>query len=94
MQERAGSGNLPTVATISEQIGNLSLLNQVTVPDLWQQEAVAALRAGQTTVEGAATFEDGYRTQLVLDAARRSHESGCWEKVEWRSRFPLPLGEG
>src|SRR2546425_1222425 len=43
---------------------------------------VEALRAGQTTVEGAATFEDGYRTQLVLDAARRSNERGCWAKVE------------
>ena len=42
---------------------------------------VEALREGRTTVEGAATFEDGYRTQLVLDAARRSHESGCWAKV-------------
>jgi len=60
----------------------------------FSRRIVEALGAGQTTVEGAATFEDGYRTQLVLDAARRSHESGCWEKVEWRSRFPLPLGEG
>lgn len=42
---------------------------------------VAALQAGQTTVEGAATFEDGYRTQLVLDAARRSNDSGCFERV-------------
>src|SRR6195256_466805 len=55
MQERAGSGNLPTVATISEQIGNLSLLNQVTVPDLWQQEAVSALRSGQDVVVQAPT---------------------------------------
>ena len=37
---------------------------------------VDALRNGQTRIEGAATFEDGYRAQLVLDAARRSHESG------------------
>lgn len=42
---------------------------------------VEALRAGETTVEGAATFEDGYRTQLVLDSARRSHEKGSWEKT-------------
>lgn len=42
---------------------------------------VEALRKGQTTVEGAATFEDGYRTQLVLDAARASNESGCWVRV-------------
>lgn len=43
---------------------------------------VAALRDGRTTVEGAATFEDGYRTQLVLDGARRSHENGCWTNIK------------
>lgn len=43
---------------------------------------IEALRDGRNTVEGAATFEDGYRTQLVLDAARRSHESGCWTKID------------
>lgn len=42
---------------------------------------VEALRAGATTIEDAATFHDGYRTQLVLDAARRSHESGGWANV-------------
>ena len=42
---------------------------------------VEALRAGRTRVDGAATFEDGYRTQLVLDAARRSNQRGCWEKL-------------
>ena len=47
----------------------------------FSQKIVDALRAGRTTVEGAATFEDGYRTQMVLDAARRSNESGCWEKL-------------
>ena len=47
----------------------------------FSQQIVNALREGRTTVEGAATFADGYRTQLVLDAARRSHESGCWERV-------------
>ena len=39
---------------------------------------VDALHEGQTTVEGAATFEDGYQIQLVLDAARESHRRGCW----------------
>jgi predicted dehydrogenase len=39
------------------------------------QKIVEALRDGRTSVEGAATFEDGYRTQLVLDAARKSNES-------------------
>lgn len=46
------------------------------------REIVSALRAGRQSVEGAATFADGHRTQLVLDAARRSHESGCWTSVE------------
>jgi predicted dehydrogenase len=43
---------------------------------------VTALREGRKTVEGAATFEDGYRVQLVLDAARASSESGCWSPVQ------------
>lgn len=41
-----------------------------------------ALREGSTTIPFAATFEDGYRTQCVLDAARTSHRNGCWEGVE------------
>lgn len=40
-----------------------------------------AVRAGKTTVKDAATFEDGYRVQLVLDAIRASNESGCWVSV-------------
>ena len=43
----------------------------------FSQQIVNTLREGRTTVQGAATFEDGYRTQLVLDAARNSNESGC-----------------
>jgi predicted dehydrogenase len=39
------------------------------------------MRAGRTTVKDAATFEDGYRVQLVLDALRASNESGCWVTV-------------
>src|SRR5829696_2491242 len=42
---------------------------------------VEAMRAGKTTVKDAATFEDGYRIQLVLDAIRASNESGCWVTV-------------
>ena len=44
-------------------------------------EIVRALREGRTTVEGAATFEDGYQVQRVLDAARRSNETNCWTRV-------------
>jgi len=46
------------------------------------REIVAALSAGRKTVAGAATFEDGYRVQLVLDAARASNESGCWTPIQ------------
>jgi len=42
---------------------------------------VEIMRAGRTTVKDAATFEDGYRVQLVLDALRASNESGCWVTV-------------
>lgn len=37
-----------------------------------------AMRFGKTAVKDAATFEDGHRVQLVLDAIRASNESGCW----------------
>jgi predicted dehydrogenase len=43
---------------------------------------VAALRDESTVVEGAATFEDGHRVQLALDAARASNQSGCWIKID------------
>jgi predicted dehydrogenase len=43
---------------------------------------VAALREGRKSVEDAATFEDGYRTQLVLDGARRSSQSGVVQNIE------------
>jgi len=40
-----------------------------------------ALQAGKNTVKDAATFEDGHRVQIVLDAIRASNESGCWVAV-------------
>ncbi|HMG74917.1 MAG TPA: Gfo/Idh/MocA family oxidoreductase [Pyrinomonadaceae bacterium] len=48
---------------------------------VFSKQIVAALREGRTTVADAATFADGYRTQLVLDAARQANESGCWVKT-------------
>jgi predicted dehydrogenase len=42
---------------------------------------IEALREGRTEVADAATFDDGYRTQLVLDAARSSHQQGCWSNI-------------
>ncbi len=44
---------------------------------VFAREIIKALGEGRTTIEGAATFEDGHRTQLVLDAARAAHASGC-----------------
>ena len=41
--------------TIAEQLSQLPALNQVAVPDLWQQQAVAALRQGQDVVVQAPT---------------------------------------
>src|SRR5213079_1580781 len=43
------------VQTFAQPFASLSLLNQVTVPDLWQQEAVSALRAGKDVVVQAPT---------------------------------------
>jgi predicted dehydrogenase len=48
---------------------------------VFARKIVEALSLGRGSVEGAATFEDGYRTQLVLDAARHAHESGCWATI-------------
>ncbi len=47
----------------------------------FSKKIIDALREGRTALDGAATFEDGYRTQLVLDAARRANQSGCWEAI-------------
>jgi len=49
---------------------------------IFSKQIVETLLAGGKSVEGAATFADGYRTQLVLDAARRSHQSGRWQESE------------
>lgn len=40
---------------MASQFENVSVLNQVAVPDLWQQQAVAALRSGQDVVVQAPT---------------------------------------
>ena len=42
---------------------------------------IEALREGRTSVDGAATFADGYRAQLVMDAARQSNVSGGFVTV-------------
>ncbi len=43
------------MSTFAQPFADLPALNQVTVPDLWQQEAVAALRAGKDVVVQAPT---------------------------------------
>ncbi len=43
------------MSSFSEPLASLAALNQVAVPDLWQQQAVAALRAGKDVVVQAPT---------------------------------------
>src|SRR5207249_6481503 len=45
----------PGVPTLSEKLESLPALNQVVVPDLWQQQAVTALRQGKDVVVHAPT---------------------------------------
>ena len=40
---------------IAEQLDNLGSLNQVVIPDMWQQEAVTALREGKDVIVHAPT---------------------------------------
>ncbi|HKO59789.1 MAG TPA: Gfo/Idh/MocA family oxidoreductase [Pyrinomonadaceae bacterium] len=48
---------------------------------VFSREIVRALQEGRKSVEGAASFADGYQVQLALDAARRSAASGCFLRV-------------
>jgi superfamily II DNA/RNA helicase len=50
-----GFDYLLRVQSMASQLENLPALNQVAVPDLWQQQAVAALRQGQDVVVQAPT---------------------------------------
>jgi predicted dehydrogenase len=82
-QSRVGDGEWKKVETDPGELGNGMRDNDWARGfTVFSRKVVETLCEGRTTVEGAATFEDGYRTQLVLDAARRSYESGCWAKVE------------
>ena len=49
---------------------------------LFSRAVIAALREGRNTVDDAASFTDGYRNQLVLDAARRSSHTGAAEEIK------------
>jgi predicted dehydrogenase len=48
---------------------------------LLARRVAAAIRMNGASVDGAATFEDGHRNQLVLDAIRRSAGGGSWIAV-------------
>ena len=81
-QSRVGDGEWKRVETDPGELGSGMRDNDWARGfAAFSKQIVEAMRAGRATVAGAATFEDGYRTQLVLDAARRSNESGCWEKI-------------
>lgn len=51
----AESGYLADVPSIGSQLADWTALNQVTVPDLWQQQAVSSLRDGKDVVVQAPT---------------------------------------
>ena len=42
---------------------------------------IETLRAGKTVVENAATFEDGLKVQIILDAVRESNKTGTVIKL-------------
>ncbi len=44
-------------------------------------EIIKAIQNGAAMVENAATFADGYRVQLLMDAARKSNETGAVVKL-------------
>lgn len=50
---------------------------------LYARAITESLRAGAQFVPGAATFQDGWRNQSVLDAIRRSHSEHRWITLSW-----------
>lgn len=82
--------------TFAEQLAGLPVLNQVVVPDLWQQEAINALRAGQDVVVHAPTgagktliFElwsnqGRHRGQAIYTVPTRALAND--KLAEWRAR--------
>jgi superfamily II DNA/RNA helicase len=84
------------MGTMAEQLERLTALNQVTIPDVWQQEAVTALREGKDVVVHAPTgagktliFElwSNYgknRGQAIYTVPTRALAND--KLAEWRSR--------
>jgi predicted dehydrogenase len=54
---------------------------------------VEAIRSGSTTIEHAATFEDGLKVQRVLDAARESNANGTVVRVGETTHAKARWGE-
>jgi predicted dehydrogenase len=54
---------------------------------MYARAITQALRAGARTLPGAATFEEGWHNQRVLDGIRRSHSERRWISLNW----PRPL---
>jgi superfamily II DNA/RNA helicase len=89
-------GYLPCVSTLATSFADLPALNQVTVPDLWQQQAVTALREGMDVVVQAPTgagktliFElwsnqGRNRGQAIYTVPTRALAND--KLAEWRSR--------
>jgi predicted dehydrogenase len=77
-QARVGAGDWRKVGTESAPLASGMRDNEWSRGfTVLSREIVAALREGRGHVQGAATFDEGHRTQLVLDAARAAHEAGC-----------------
>jgi predicted dehydrogenase len=75
---RVGDGSWHRVSTDSAPLASGMRDNEWSRGfTVFSREVVAAVREGRTTIDSAATFDDGHHTQLVLDAARAANASGC-----------------
>ncbi|MDX6304602.1 MAG: hypothetical protein QOI77_1571 [Blastocatellia bacterium] len=82
-QSRTGEGEWRRVETDRGELApGMSDVGWARGFTAFSKRIVSSLREGRTTVEGAATFADGYRTQLVLDAARQANEGRCWARID------------
>ncbi len=78
LRARVGGGEWRPVQTEEAPLAEGMLDNEWSRGfTVFAREIISALREGRAAVDDAATFDDGHRIQLVLDAARAAHESGC-----------------
>ncbi len=74
---RAGDGEWSKVdVTIGESVAGIFDSGFPNAFVAFAPRIVEAIREGRTTVENAATFEDGLRVQRILDLARESDRTG------------------